>query len=162
MRLRTALVAIMSAVLTVLVMPSTAWADESTIVREFTDAAGRHVVLREGRFDPPASGFGWSKIVNKHKITNMALVEKIIKNPNGGRDAGGTARHYDGLAIRYHCDISNRCTEVERIPLLAVVDFRAAPEHGGGQKGVITAFCNFGDPQHVECPSWVNNLANVQ
>lgn len=84
MRLRTALVTVATVVLTMLVVPSSAWADESTIVREFTDAAGKTIVLRQGRYDPArGSGFGWTKIVEKHKITNLALVEKILKNPNG-------------------------------------------------------------------------------
>lgn len=31
----------------------------------------------------------------------------------------------------------------------------------GGQKGVITAYCNFGTSAKTDCPSWVNNLKNV-
>lgn len=162
MRVRACALLVAQVVMLVLVAPATAWADESTVVRTVIDAAGRTVLLREGYYDRAADrGFGRSKIVDKHKITNMEIVEKIIKNPNGGRAVGATSRHYDGTAQRFRCDVSGRCTEVERIPLLAVVDFRAAPEHGGGQKGVITAYCNFGNPAQTDCPSWVNSLANV-
>lgn len=87
---RLAMTTLASVVLTSLVMPPSAWADESTVVREFTDAGGRTVVLREGRLDP-AGGFGWVKIRDKHKIMDHALVEKIVKNPNGGR-ARGTSK----------------------------------------------------------------------
>lgn len=86
----------------------------------------------------------------------LNLVEKIIKNPNSG-DLQGTARVYRGFAQRFRCDISGRCTEVERIPLKAVVEFRNDPNMLG-QKGVITAHCTHGP---LECPSWVNNVRNV-
>lgn len=126
------------------------------VLRTIDDGGGRDVLLRRGWWLGGNSGFGWDKIYHKHKITNMNLVEKIIKNPDGG-ELQGTARVYRGFAQRFRCDISGRCTEVERIPLKAVVDFRNDPNMLG-QKGVITAHCTHGP---VECPSWVNDVRNV-
>lgn len=96
-------------------------------------------------------GFGWEKIMHKHGITNVNLVEKLIENPNGGTERG-TRPEYAGFAQRFSCDISGRCTEVERIPLIAVVEFKDVPEMGG-QLGVVTAYCEIG---RDDCPSWVN------
>lgn len=126
------------------------------VVATFYDGHGREVLLRRGWWLGGNPGFGWDKIYHKHKITNMNLVEKIIQNPNGG-ELQGEARVYRGFAQRFRCDVSGRCTEVERIPLKAVVDFRNDPNMGG-QKGVITAYCEYG---RDDCPSWVNNVQNV-
>lgn len=49
MRAKALLMALAQVAPLLLVLPSNAWADESTVVREFSDAAGRHVVLRQGR-----------------------------------------------------------------------------------------------------------------
>lgn len=132
---------------------------QKEVLANFTDTGGRPVLLRRGYFTGGA-GFGWDKIFHKHGITNMNLVEKIIRNPNGGQ-IDGTARVYSGFAQRFRCDVSNRCTEVERIPLKAVVDFRDDLNLGSGQKGVITAYCNFGSGGPPRCPSWVSNVSNV-
>lgn len=94
--------------------------------------------------------------VRRHAITNKNLVQKLIQS-SAGSPAGGESREYTGFAQRFSCDISGRCTEVERIPLRAIVDFRRDPALNG-QKGVITAYCNHGP---LECPSWVSNVANV-
>lgn len=128
---------------------------QKEVVGNYTDAAGRPVLLRRGYY-VDGVGFGWDKIYHKHRITNQNLVEKIVKNPNGGEEQG-TARVYRGFAQRFHCDISNRCSEVERIPLKAVVEF-GNDANLGGPKGVITVFCEIGRP---DCPSWVNNVSNV-
>lgn len=125
------------------------------VVATFYDGHGREVLLRRGWW-VGGRGFGWDKIYHKHKITNLNLIKKIIKNPNGGT-VSGTAREYRGLAQRFQCDMSGRCTEMERIELKAVVEFRI-DSNMQGQKGVITAYCNFGGPV---CPNWVNNVANV-
>ena len=130
---------------------------QKEVVANFTDAAGRPVLLRRGWYDGGGGGFGWDKITQKHRITNINLLEKILKNPNGGEQDGPTSRRYFGFAQRFSCDISGRCTEVERIRLKAVVEFRDDPSMGG-QKGVITAYCEYGRP---DCPSWVNNVRNV-
>jgi hypothetical protein len=127
-------------------------------VAEFFDAGGRTVVMRRG-YLVGGAGFGWDKIAGKHKITNKRLVEMIIKNPGGGV-AQGSARVYLGFAQRFRCDATTRCVEVERINLKAVVEFASDPNLGG-QKGVITAYCDFGTLAKVDCPSWVNNLKNV-
>lgn len=128
---------------------------QKQVVATFVDAAGRTVLLRRGYYDG-GGGFGWDKITAKHRIANANLVEKIVKNPNGGEQQG-SARVYRGFAQRFRCDISGRCQEVERIPLKAVVEFGADPNLGG-QKGIITAFCEIGRP---DCPSWVNTVSNV-
>jgi hypothetical protein len=133
---------------------------QKEVVASFTDGAGRPVLLRRGWYLGGTGGFGWDKIFHKHGITNMNLVEKIIKNPRGGKQEG-TSRVYEGFAQRFRCDISGRCAEVERIPVKAVVEFRNDPNLGMGQKGVITAFCNFGPGGPTLCPGWVNTVANV-
>lgn len=139
-------------------VPKPSFAYQKMPVAEFFDAGGRTVVLRRG-YLVGGAGFGWDKIVGKHKIINKGLVEMIIKNPSGGV-AQGSARVYLGFAQRFHCDVTTRCVEVERINLKAVVEFASDPNLGG-QKGVITAYCDFGTPAKVDCPSWVNNLKNV-
>ena len=121
----------------------------------FDDGGGRPVLLRTGRYDG-TRGYGWEKILRRHAITNKNLVQKLIQS-SAGSPAGGESREYTGFAQRFSCDISGRCTEVERIPLRAIVDFRRDPALNG-QKGVITAYCNHGP---LECPSWVSNVANV-
>lgn len=162
MRVRNWIGAVVVAASAVVGLPSVAHAApppfdyQKGLVGNFTDAGGRPVLLRRGHY-VGGGGFGWDKIYHKHGITNPNLVEKIIKNPNGGSPEG-TARVYRGFAQRFSCDFSNRCTDVERIPLKAVVEFREDSNLGPGQKGVITAYCDYGRP---DCPSWVNNVANV-
>lgn len=75
-------------------------------ISEIFDAAGRTVILRRG-YLLGGAGYGWDKIMGKHKITNKRLVELIIKNPDGGVEQG-TARVYGGFAQRFSCDVATR------------------------------------------------------
>lgn len=139
------------------------------VVATFSDGGGRTVVLREGTYDG-SDGFGWEKIKDKHKITNVEVVEAIVGNPNGGtphrevdkrtKKLTKDRREYVGYANRARCGINGQCEVVERIPMRVIVEFLHDFAFDG-QLGVLTAFCVFGDPAHVECPSWVNKQVNI-
>lgn len=139
------------------------------IVATWQDADGRQVLLREGYWEQ-GNGFGREKIAQKHKITNMEVVKAIIGNPDGGtpkktydkktRKLTRDRRTYTGFANRLTCRMDARCDVVERIPLVAVVEYLYDFAFQG-QVGVMTAYCKFDSPAQTDCPSWVNKQANI-
>ena len=134
----------------------------TAIVAQFHDGSGLAVVLRQGEYNGAGKGWGWAKIVGKHGITNMNLVKMIIGLPGAGTaDPQDPDRIvYRAVAERGVCS-NGGCRATEIVNTVAVVDYGPAGWDSSHVFGVVTAYCDFGDPAKWLCPPWVNNIKVV-
>ncbi|WP_433276703.1 hypothetical protein ACQPZA_35280 [Pseudonocardia xinjiangensis] len=127
---------------------------QAEVVRTFKNGLGEDVVLRRGYWsgDNPNGGFGYEKILNKHRITNLDVVASIVRNPDYvTRQSNGRFAH-SSIARLFRCDGSG-CIETSSVRVLVIIDYHAWT--GPGQFGVVTAYCENRDNAWA-CPDYVN------
>ena len=130
------------------------------VVHQWRDASGTRIVLRVGTYSTSKKkGFGWVKILTKHRIFSVGTVMFVTKAPGGGvRQANGNYR-YTAYANRKVCT-KNSCYYTDSVPVLAIVSRSAPPSFhgvalGGGAIGVMTTYCANANRADA-CPAWVD------
>ncbi|MFC9764814.1 hypothetical protein [Rhodococcus jostii] len=119
-------------------------------------------VMRRGYYDATKDkGFGYDKMVHKHKVTAMHVWANVLLDPEcGNDDHRSTSVNYDAIATREKCDfIVFACNVIDNIPLRMGLDYRPDPDDDNNQFGMVTLFCNKSDEHGtplIECPSWIN------
>lgn len=134
----------------------------SVIVMQWRDASNKRVLLRVGRYfddgDNSGNGFGWVKIVRKHRILSPLSIKFVTRAPGGGTRSG-TEYIYDAYANRKEC-VRNSCYYTDSVKVRAVVSWSAPKKHWGvrlygGVIGVKTTYCMNADRAWA-CPTWVD------
>ena len=111
------------------------------------DGSGRRIPTRCGD-----TTFGWTKIVTKHGVTNMTLVQRLYQQQP--TKIVGTQLEYDGFVVQ-----SSDLSVV--LPLRAVVETtgyslrRGESSPDGMILGTNTVYCMTGA---TLCPVWINLL----
>ncbi|MFC9766605.1 LGFP repeat-containing protein [Rhodococcus jostii] len=119
-------------------------------------------ILRTGYYDGSPGSFGYDKMFHKHNIANEALFNEMLREPGCGQPDGPWRTNYHMLiGIRNGCKIGPFfCEEKETQLMFMQIDknpYTDAPEEPK-EKGMVTMYCDFGDPRKVECPTWVNRV----
>jgi hypothetical protein len=127
---------------------------QAEVVRTFKNGLGEDVVLRRGYWSAaaPNAGFGAEKILNKHRITNLDVVESIIRNPDFVTQQSNGRFAHSSMARLFECD-SGGCIVVKSVRVLVIIDYHGWA--GPGQFGVVTAYCENPDKAWA-CPDYVN------
>ena len=127
---------------------------QAEVVRTFNNGLGEDVVLRRGYWSPsdPNGGFGFEKILNKHAITNLDVVESIVRNPDFVTQQSNGRFAHSSIARLFECD-GGGCIEARSVRVLAIIDYHGWA--GPGQFGVVTAYCENPDRAWA-CPDYVN------
>lgn len=127
------------------------------IIDTWNDRMGHQIVLRRGYYSGD-SGFGWTKIVQKHNLTTKAVWAATAGPPTRTFVAGSK---YDYFAPVFHVKCSGwwifrTCRVTEQTTIKTGVDFRTVND--GKAFGVVTSFCLGHDGA---CPDWVKNAINI-
>ena len=112
---------------------------EREVVARFHDGAGKAVVLRRGTYDRAGRGWGWSRIVGRHAVTDLHVVGAVLGR-SGGRVVEGDPDRVVYRALLVHGEVT--------VPMTMVAD---------EESGVLTAYCDLDDPSRPRCPAWVND-----
>jgi hypothetical protein len=129
------------------------------IVYQWHDATNQRILLRVGTYDGHGNGFGWVKIVGKHRILSINTIYFATRAPGGGVKQKNGKYRYTAYANRKVCK-NNSCYYTDSVPVIAIVS-RSAPKvfHGvtldGGRIGVVTTYCKNGNNAWA-CPTWVD------
>ncbi len=152
--------------------PPSGYPSSQVLQRTYNPKLGTSIPLRRGFYDAAANhGFGWDKLWNKHKITDLRAVAAL--SGSTAMQTEGTSRVFFTWAGKYKCQ-SGRCTlqKQQKVRLVVVttknLTYSYKPKGatkkvyvpiGNGKEmwGVQTAYCE----GMVECPTWVTfSLAN--
>ena len=134
----------------------------SLIFHEWRDASNKRILLRIGTYKYTGKwknkGFGWVKIVAKHRIFSPLTVKFVTKAPGGGRREG-VDYVYDAWANRKLC-VRNSCEYTDSVKVRAVVSWSSPTSYygvrlDGGAIGVKTTYCMNAN-KAWECPPWVD------
>lgn len=164
-KLRKTLVTAIIAAFGMLLLPASASAQvapsistQQQIVATFRNTLDESVVLRRGFWSSanPNSGFGYEKIVGKHRITNLGVIRQILAHPDAVTPQGGGRYAHDSRSRRFVCRPG--CVEVQSVVVRVVIDYHGWS--GPGQFGVVTAYCLNPDKAWA-CPAYVNAAVNV-
>ena len=131
------------------------------IVHQWNDASKTRVVLRVGVYKRATkAGFGWVKILQKHRIYSLQTIVFVTRAPGGGvKQANGNYR-YTAYANKKVCT-KRSCYYTDSVPVIAIVSRSTPPSKhgvplGGGRVGVITTYCANANRADA-CPSWVDS-----
>lgn len=126
--------------------------NNNEIVHTATDQCGNRAIMRAGRYDPSqGSGWGYLKMKGKHNLHNKTVLDGVFTDRTCGRQQG-TSREYHKMAQLWGQWWIFPYLKDER-EVISVVNYRHDPQ-AGGQKGMITTYCNQGGAW--QCPDWVN------
>lgn len=128
---------------------------QAEVVRTFKNGLGEDAVLRRGYWSAtnPNGGFGSEKILNKHRITNLDVVESIVRNPDFVTQQSNGRFAHSSIARLFECEGSGGCIEVRSVRALVIIDYNGWA--GPGQFGVVTSYCENPDRAWA-CPDYVN------
>lgn len=134
------------------------------VVASWTDQAGRHIPLRTGTYNG-RTGFGWTKITQRHHINNLRVLRFAIKSHPGVIDRQRvTQRVYYAYALRNVCSWGS-CRVTDSVRYQVVVDFKGYHSYYGVRLnnavlGVQTAYCHMPNGG-LRCPHWVDQAINA-
>lgn len=130
------------------------------IVYQWNDASNTRVVVRVGTYNGATKqGFGWVKILQKHRIYSLNTIVFVTRAPGGGIKQRNGNYRYTAYANKKVCT-KKSCYYTDSVPVIAIVSRSTPPsKHGiplnGGRVGVITTYC--ANPNRADaCPSWVD------
>ena len=117
------------------------------MVRTFANGVGDGVPYRVGYVGGGSSGagFGQSKVIGKHKITNDEIVGAVVRSPGKTQQQGNLWVH------EKEARLVSLFGDDERLTVRVVINYGSWL--GEGRQGVVTAYCIGYNP---ECPEWVN------
>ena len=119
-------------------------AAQEPVLSTFTSGAGDEVPYRVGWYGGGSAGFGRTKVVGKHKITNDDIVGAVVRSPQTVRTESPYVVHEkEAILVSLFGDD-------ERLTVRVVINYGAWS--GPGRQGVVTAYC----VGPVECPDWIN------
>lgn len=90
------MVLLAAAVTTAAAAPQPPIAAQEPVVRSFTTSIGDDVPYRVGWYGGGSAGFGQTKVVSKHKITNDDIVGAVVRSPQTVRIEQGDERAVRG------------------------------------------------------------------
>ncbi|WP_143517216.1 hypothetical protein [Pseudonocardia sp. MH-G8] len=127
---------------------------QGEVMKTWEDGRGNDVVLRRGYWSAgkPRAGFGYEKILNKHGITDLGVVESIVRRPDSVESQVNGRIAHTSAARQFKCYITG-CTVVQSVPVIVIIDY--GEWAGPGQFGVVTAYCDNADGSW-RCPDFVN------
>lgn len=127
---------------------------QEEVVKTFKNGSGQDVVLRRGYWSAsaPNAGFGHEKIVNKHGITDLGVLESIVRSPDSVQQQGNGRFRHTSAARQVNCTLAG-CREIQSVPVNVIIDY--GEWAGPGQFGIVTAYCDNPDRAWA-CPSFVN------
>jgi hypothetical protein len=107
------------------------------------------IAYRVGYYIPPSTGFGHTKVLDKHNMYTP-IVAFIVKGPNNSHTSGTS-----GEAYAYAAHIVDGQIE-QVLKILAKYDTRKLSDNHSF--GIVTAWC---DGIQGKCPQWVNEAINA-
>lgn len=133
---------------------------QAKVIDQYVNAYGDPIILRQGYYNPPSKGLGHDKIVGKHNLRNLAVLQEVAENPDTVKGELGNAWVHRTMFALEQCDNSG-CHEVDRRTVRMVIDYDPfALKPSVGQIGIVTAYCE----GEVRCVDWINRYggASVQ
>ena len=127
---------------------------QGEVMKTWKNGRGEDVVLRRGYWsaDNPRGGFGYEKILRKHEITDLGVVESIVRKPDTIMPQANGRSAHESIARQFRCSITG-CVTVQSVTVRVVIDYREW--EGLGQLGIVTAYCDNPD-RSWKCPAFVN------
>ena len=124
--------------------PEPPLATQTAVVRTLANSVGDDVPYRVGWYSGGSAGFGRTKVVTKHRITNDDVVAAVVRSPQEIRLESPYWVH------EKEARLVSLFGDDERLTVRVVINY--GPWSGPGRQGVVTAYC----VGYVECPDWVD------
>ncbi|MCM6778719.1 hypothetical protein NDR87_35110 [Nocardia sp. CDC159] len=110
-------------------------------------------------------GFGMDKARYRHHITRIKVIDFTLRNSRGTGNPRGNYE-FHAWARKKRCDDSgNNCKVIQSQEVIAVASRGEGKDPydmpTGSPIGLITFYCNYGDPTKLRCESWVNTSLDI-
>ncbi|MGX1773697.1 hypothetical protein ACWIGW_16415 [Nocardia brasiliensis] len=147
--------------------------DSAAIMRDVQTAVGV-VPVRRGFYCVPDDavgnparearsgfGFGYDKAAHRHNISKLNAIDFVLKDPQPIRSNEGY--NFTAYARELVCEKDGqRCAPRKQQKVIAASSTKN-PDKGlyyempaGNPVGLLTVYCDYGDPVKLRCEDWVN------
>ncbi|MEG8179283.1 hypothetical protein GZH49_12165 [Nocardia terpenica] len=151
--------------------------DSSKVERTVQTAVGA-IPLRRGFYCVPKSaegnevaeatygfGFGMDKVRYRHHITKIKVVEFPLKESSPRMNERGVYEFHATARMKRCSESGTDCEIIKKQPVIAVASTRKEDEYygmpGGDPLGLMTFYCDYGDPTRLRCEPWVNTALSI-
>ncbi len=151
--------------------------DSSAVLRTVPTAVG-DIPIRRGFYCVPNSaqgnevaeaslgfGFGMDKVQHRHHITKIKIVDFPLRNSAPRKNERGVYEFRATARMKRCSDSGTNCEIIKKQPVIAVASTRKEDTYydmpGGDPLGLMTLYCDYGDPTRLRCEPWVNTALDI-